>query len=96
MYVEDLTKVVETAISTTKKKFGHGQQRIELGLFLQLAGLTANRPQAILDLRYRHILVSLLWDPQDGPHRIAMEFTFKFTQEFLGTKWQGRVSEWFG
>jgi Protein of unknown function (DUF3435) len=71
MYVEDLTKVVETAISTTKKKFGHGQQRIELGLFLQLAGLTANRPQAILDLRYRHILVSLLRDPQDGPHRIV-------------------------
>ncbi|KKA16204.1 C2H2 finger domain protein [Rasamsonia emersonii CBS 393.64] len=30
MYVEDLAKVVETVISTTKKKFGHRQHRIEL------------------------------------------------------------------
>ena len=82
MYVEDLTKVVETTISTTKKKFGHSQHRIELGLFLQLAGLTANRPQAILDLRYRHMLISLLRDPRGGPHRIVIEFTFEFTKEF--------------
>lgn len=86
MYVEDLTKVVETTISATKKKFGHGRHRIELGLFLQLAGLTANRPQAVLNLRYRHIRVSLLRDPQGGPHRIVIEFTFEFTKEFLGTK----------
>jgi hypothetical protein len=86
MYVEDLPKVVETAISTTKNKFGHGQHRIELGFVFQLAGLTANRPQAILDLRYHHILVSLLRDPQDSPHRIVMEFTFEFTKELLVTK----------
>ncbi|KAJ5086714.1 hypothetical protein NUU61_008021 [Penicillium alfredii] len=84
--VEDLTKVVETTISTTKKKFGHGRHRIELGLFLQLAGLTTNRPQAILDLRYRHIRVSLLRDPHGGPHRIVIEFTFEFTKEWLGAK----------
>ncbi|KAJ5507903.1 hypothetical protein N7527_010046 [Penicillium freii] len=86
MYVEDLTMVVETAISTTKKKFGHGRHRIELCVFLQLAGLTANRPQAILNLMYRHIRVSLLRDPQGGPHRIVIEFTFEFTKGFLGTK----------
>ena len=72
MFVEDLTMVVETAISTAAKKFGHGRHRIELCLFLQLAGLTANRPQAVLDLRYRHIRVSLLRDPQGGPHRIVI------------------------
>ncbi|OXV12165.1 hypothetical protein Egran_00074 [Elaphomyces granulatus] len=55
MDVEDLAKVVETTISTTEKKFGHSRHRIELGLFLKLAGLTTNRPQAILNLRYRHI-----------------------------------------
>ncbi|KAJ6112296.1 hypothetical protein N7523_002118 [Penicillium sp. IBT 18751x] len=86
MDVEDLAKVVETTISTTKKKFGHGRHRIELGLFLQLAGLTTNRPQAILNLRYRHIQVSLLRDPHGGPHRIVIEFTFEFTKEWLGAK----------
>ncbi|KAH1913545.1 hypothetical protein KXW47_005429, partial [Aspergillus fumigatus] len=86
MDVEDLAKVVETTISTTEKKFGHGRHRIELGLFLQLAGLTTNRPQAILELRYRHIQVSLLRDPQGGPHRIIIEFTFEFTKEWLGAK----------
>ena len=86
MDVQDLAKVVETTISTTKKKFGHGRHRIELGLFLQLAGLTTNRPQAILDLRYRHIQVSLLRDPQGGPHRNLIEFTFEFTKEWLGAK----------
>lgn len=72
MFVEDLIKVVETTNSTTKR-FGHGRHRIELGLFLQLAGLIANRPQAVLDLRYRHINVSLLRDPQGGPHRVVIE-----------------------
>ena len=43
MDVEDLAKVVETTVSTIKKKFGHSRYRIELGLFLQLVGLTINR-----------------------------------------------------
>ncbi|KAJ5982414.1 hypothetical protein N7451_012514 [Penicillium sp. IBT 35674x] len=86
MDVEDLAKVVETAVSTTKKRFGHGRHRIELRLFLQLAGLTTNRPQAILDLQYHHIQVSLLHDPHGGPHRIVIEFTFEFTKEWLGAK----------
>lgn len=84
-HVRGASKVVETTISTTKKTFGHGRHRVELGLFLQLAGLTANRPQAVLNLRYRHIRVSLLRDPQGGPPRIVIEFTFEFTKEFLGT-----------
>jgi hypothetical protein len=53
--MEGLTMVVETAISTTQKKFGH-RYRIELYLFLQLAGCTASRPQAILSLMYRHLV----------------------------------------
>jgi hypothetical protein len=57
-----------------------------LCLFLQLAGLTANRPQAVLSLRYRHIRVSLLRDPQGGPHRILIEFKFEYTKGFLGAK----------
>jgi hypothetical protein len=86
MDVKDLAKVVETTISTTEKKFGHGRHRIELGLFLQLAGLTTDRTQAILNLRYRHIQVSLLRDPRGGPHRILIKFNFEFTKEWLGAK----------
>jgi hypothetical protein len=59
---------------------------VATGLFLQLAGLTTNRPQAILNLRYRHIQVSLLRDPQGYPHRIVIEFTLEFTKEWLGAK----------
>ncbi|KAJ5976453.1 hypothetical protein N7481_010160 [Penicillium waksmanii] len=86
MNVQDLVKVVETTISTTEKKSLHGRHRIELGLFLQLARLTTNRPQAILNLRYPHIQVSLLRDPRGGPHRIVIEFTFEFTKDWLGAK----------
>ena len=86
MYVEDLAWTLETTITTTRKKFGHGRHRIELSLFLQLAGLTINRPSAILSLLYRHIRVSILRDDQGGPHRIMIEFTFEFTKQFLGMK----------
>ncbi|KAH2496255.1 hypothetical protein KXV76_005809 [Aspergillus fumigatus] len=85
MDVKDLTKVVETTVSTTKKKLGHGRHHIKLALFLQLAGQTTNRPQAILNLQYRHIQVSLLRDPQGGPHHIIIKFIFEFTKEWLST-----------
>jgi hypothetical protein len=55
-------------------------------LYFQLGGFTANRPQAILDLCYRHIMVTLLRDPGGGPNRILLEFTFEFTKNFLGIK----------
>ncbi|KAF2679214.1 hypothetical protein K458DRAFT_422443 [Lentithecium fluviatile CBS 122367] len=58
MYVEDLGQVLRTNLATTEKKYPHGRCRIQVQLFLQLAGFTANRPQAILGLRYRHIQCS--------------------------------------
>ncbi|KAF1352703.1 hypothetical protein EJ07DRAFT_168822 [Lizonia empirigonia] len=51
-----------------------------------LGGFTANRPKALLGLCYRHIAVTLLRDPEGGPHRVLLEFTFEFTKEFLGIK----------
>jgi hypothetical protein len=60
--------------------------RIQAQLYLQLGGFTANRPQALLSLCYRHIQVTLLRDPEGGPHRVLLEFTFEFTKEFLGIK----------
>jgi hypothetical protein len=78
--------ILQTNLTTTKKRYTHGRHRITIALFLQLAGFSGNRPQAILDLRYRHIVVSLLRDPKGGPHRILIEFTCEFTKQFLGVK----------
>jgi hypothetical protein len=86
MYVEDLVEVLQTNMTTTKKTYTHGRHRVQLHLWLQLACFTANRPQALLDLCYRHIIVTLLRDPEGGPHRVLLEFTFEFTKQYLGLK----------
>jgi hypothetical protein len=84
--VEDLVGILHTNLTTTKKRYDHGRQRIQVALYHHLAGFSANRPQAVLDLCYRHIVVSLLRDPEGGPHRILLEFTYEFTKQFLGMK----------
>ncbi|KAF1952281.1 hypothetical protein CC80DRAFT_518793 [Byssothecium circinans] len=86
MYVEDLALVLQTNLVTTEKRYPHGRCRIQAQLYLQLGGFTANRPQALLSLCYRHIQVTLLRDPEGGPHRVLLEFTFEFTKQFLGVK----------
>ncbi|KAH8585592.1 hypothetical protein B0O99DRAFT_696323 [Bisporella sp. PMI_857] len=86
MYVEDLAEYLQANLTTTKKRFTHGRQRIQLALFCQLAGFSGNRPQALLKLRYRDIIVTLLRDPNGGPHRTLIEFTCEFTKTFLGVK----------
>jgi hypothetical protein len=86
MYVEDLNLVLQTNLRTVEKKYSHGRYRIQAQLYLQLGGFTANRPGALLSLCYRHIQVTLLRDPEGGPHRILLEFTFEFTKQFLGIK----------
>ncbi|KAH7305389.1 hypothetical protein BKA65DRAFT_520848, partial [Rhexocercosporidium sp. MPI-PUGE-AT-0058] len=47
---------------------------------------SGNRPLALLKLRYRDIIVTLLWDPNGGPYRILIEFIYEFTKQFLGAK----------
>lgn len=86
IYVEDLTEVLQTNLIITKKRYSHRRHRILLQLYLQLGGFTANQPQALLNLCYQHIRVTLLWDPEGGPHCVLLEFTFKFTKEYFGVK----------
>ena len=50
------------------------------------SGFSGDRPQVILDLYYRHIVVTLLRDPQGDPRRILIEFMCEFTKQFLGSK----------
>ncbi|KAJ6199964.1 C2H2 finger domain protein [Bipolaris maydis] len=86
MYVEDLAQVLQTNLATTEKRYPHGRYRIQAQLYLQLGGFTANWPQALLSLCYRHIQVTLLRDSKGGPHQVLLEFTFEFTKEFLSIK----------
>ncbi|KAH0552930.1 hypothetical protein GP486_006872, partial [Trichoglossum hirsutum] len=86
MYVENLIEYLQTNLTTTKKQYTYGRHRIQLALFYQLAGFSGNRSQALLNLQYRDIVVTLLWDPNGSPHRILIEFTCEFTKQFLGVK----------
>jgi len=86
MYIEDLAGILQTNLTTTKQRYTHGWHRIETSLFGHLGIFSGNRPSALLNLRYGHIVVTLLRDPSGGPHRILIEFTCEFTKQYLGMK----------
>ncbi|KAH7306158.1 C2H2 finger domain protein [Rhexocercosporidium sp. MPI-PUGE-AT-0058] len=86
MYIEDLASVLQTNLTTTKQRYTYSRHRIAMSFFCQLAIFSANRPSALLKLRYSDIAVNLLRDPSGGPHRILIEFTCEFTKKYLGTK----------
>src|SRR5579862_2753604 len=80
IYVEDLVEYLQTNLTTTKKRYTYGRHRI------QLADFFGNCLQALLNLCYRDIVVTLFRDPNGGPYRILIEFTCEFTKQFLGVK----------
>jgi hypothetical protein len=55
-------------------------------LFCQLAGITGNRPEALVELRFRHLKLTLIRDPNGGRPRLFIELTAEFTKGFLGLK----------
>ena len=60
---------------------------MQLKLILQLAGITGNRPGALLSLRYEHLKVTLLRDPTGSEWpRLLIKLTFKNTKGYLGLK----------
>lgn len=87
MYVEDLFEVLKTQWTSSEMTFDHERHRVELCLFLLLAGTTGNRPAALLALRYRDIAASLIRDPAGGyePY-ILLEFKYTQTKGYLGQK----------
>jgi hypothetical protein len=44
MYIKDLVKVLQTNLTTTKKRYTHSRHRIQIALFHHLAGFFRNRP----------------------------------------------------
>ena len=84
--IDDLAELLQTNLTMTEKMYTHGQLRIDVHILLLLGLTTGQRPEALLKLRYRDLIVTLLRDPAGGRHRVLLEFTFEFTKEFLGKK----------
>jgi len=85
---EDMFELLHTLWVSPKMWFEHERQRSEMALLMQLAGITGNRPGALLALRYEQVKVTLLRDPAGGPKpRVIIEITFQETKgKKLGTK----------
>jgi hypothetical protein len=87
MYAEDLAEFARVLLATNEMTFGIGWLRVQLVLFCQLAGITGNRPEALVELRYRHLKLSLIRDPDGGSRpRLFVELTPEFTKRYLGSK----------
>ncbi|KAL5312965.1 hypothetical protein ACEPPN_019391 [Leptodophora sp. 'Broadleaf-Isolate-01'] len=87
MYAEDLAEFARVLLATTEMTFDIGWLRVQLVLFCQLAGITGNRPEALVELRYRHLKLTLIRDPDGGGRpRLFVELTPEFTKRYLGSK----------
>ncbi|KAJ5346269.1 hypothetical protein N7452_004273 [Penicillium brevicompactum] len=86
MYIEDVAEFARVLLTTTETTFDCGWQRIQVLLFCQLAAITASRPGALLGLRYRDIVLTLIRDPEGGRPRLFIYLTPEFTKRFLGKK----------
>ncbi|KAF7169343.1 hypothetical protein CNMCM6106_004230 [Aspergillus hiratsukae] len=88
MYIEDVAEFARVLLSTTEMTFQSGWLRIQLLLFCQLAAITGSRPGALLNLRYRNLLLTLVRNPDGGRPRLFIYLTPEFTKTFLGEKEQ--------
>jgi len=87
MRAEDEFECLKTLWVSPEMVFDMGICRLELTLIMQLAGINGNRPKALLKLRFKHIKVSLLPDPEGGEWpRVLIEWRFAETKRYLGEK----------
>ena len=87
MRAEDEFELLKTLYLDTEIDFDHERHRPQLALIMQLAGITSNRPSALLALCYGHIKITLLRDPEGGDlPRLIIELTYKYTKGYLGAK----------
>ena len=87
MRAEDEFELLKTLWTSPELDFDHERLRAQLALIIQLAGITGNRPGALLNLRYEHLKVTLLRDPAGGEWpRPLLELTFNNTKGYLGLK----------
>ncbi|PYH98302.1 hypothetical protein BO71DRAFT_426270 [Aspergillus ellipticus CBS 707.79] len=86
MYIEDVAEFARVLLSTTETTFDCGWLRMQLLLFCQLAAITGSRPGALLNLRYRHLSLTLIRNPDGGRPSLFIYLTPEFTKPFLGDK----------
>ncbi|EDN05111.1 predicted protein [Histoplasma mississippiense (nom. inval.)] len=86
MYVDDLAEYLRVLLVTNEMEFLVGWLRVELILFCQIAGVTGNRPDALTQLRYRDLELTLVRDPHSSAPRLCVGLTAHFTKTFLGMK----------
>lgn len=86
MYIEDVAEFTRVLLSTTEMTFPCGWLRIQLLLFCQLAAITGSQPGALLNLRYRNLLLTSIRDPDGGHPQLFIYLTPEFTKRFLGEK----------
>jgi Protein of unknown function (DUF3435) len=82
MRVEDLFELLKTLYLSDDVFFTHERHRIALTLAMQIAAATANRPSAVLQLRYEDVDAVVVLD-DDGP-RLSLHFSFKHTKKYKG------------
>ncbi|KAI4213155.1 MAG: hypothetical protein L6R36_009463 [Xanthoria steineri] len=87
LHAEDEFELLKTLYTSAETTFPHERYRVQLALIMQLAGITGNRPSALLAVRYQHIKVTLLPDPDGGEQpRVLIEIVFHHTKGYLGEK----------
>ncbi|EER43787.1 conserved hypothetical protein [Histoplasma capsulatum H143] len=75
MYVDDLAEYLRVLLVTNEMEFLVGWLRVELILFCQVAGVTGNRPDALTQLRYRDLELTLVRDPHSSAPRLTRKFS---------------------
>ncbi|OCK73115.1 hypothetical protein K432DRAFT_430744 [Lepidopterella palustris CBS 459.81] len=87
MRAEDEFECLKTLWESPEMIFDMEVHRLGLALIIQLAGITGNRPKALLKLRFKHVKVALLPDPEGGEWpRPLIEWKFNETKGYLGEK----------
>ena len=89
MTLDDLKIQLQTTLCSTEKTFKLGEQRMLAILFLLLLAPAGSRPDSIIRLRFQDMRIVLRRDPVDpvnGPRRLLIRLTLKFTKRYLGKK----------
>jgi hypothetical protein len=87
MRAEDEFECLRTLWSSEDLKFDTEVHRLGLALLMQLAGITGNRPKALLQLRFKDVVVALLPDPHGSEWpRLMIEWKFSTTKTYKGAK----------
>ena len=76
--------MLKSLYTSPRVTFNHGRHYVELACIMQWAGITGNRPAAILVLRYENIKVALIL--VNGKTRLIVEPKFAETKSYLGDK----------